>query len=436
MCCDGEVNGIHPPALLRAIYESRELYVREVLPGIFPFVDWLPVGDKYFRLPGRELGQPLSYKSCGLARRLGLRNLHIAFSGYWPERGANLVTRSFKEFEVQASICRFLASCPEGEIPPLIVASAGNTGNAYNFMTSLLGLPLYLVVPESALEHLRLPIQASARVVAVQGDYTDSIRVAEQLKPMLRAQTDGGIRNVGRRAGMGVVYLNAVLHPSQGTHRLFDHYFQAIGSGSGAIGTWEAVENLLRDGRFGNTRTRIHVAQNEPFTPVPDAWEQHSVDLIHYGTLETSIRVASVTASVLANRTPAYSVSGGIRDVLAASDGMAWKVTNVELFEAAQLFRETEGVDIAPAGAVATGALVKAACTGAIGPDDAVLLHITAGGFEIPWTEETIYTARPIARVKPNETESAFVIIHSDNLKQHAELITAPLIDYDSVIKR
>ena len=216
MCCDGEVNGIHPPALLRAIYESRELYVREVLPGIFPFVDWLPVGDKYFRLPGRELGQPLSYKSCGLARRLGLRNLHIAFSGYWPERGANLVTRSFKEFEVQASICRFLASCPEGEIPPLIVASAGNTGNAYNFMTSLLGLPLYLVVPESALEHLRLPIQASARVVAVQGDYTDSIRVAEQLKPMLRAQTDGGIRNVGRRAGMGVVYLNAVLHPSQG----------------------------------------------------------------------------------------------------------------------------------------------------------------------------------------------------------------------------
>ena len=70
--------------------------------------------------------------------------------------------------------------------------------------------------------------------------------------------------------------LHAVAHPDSGSGRLFDHYFQAVGSAAGAIAAWEAVELLLKDGRFGHTSTRVHMAQNEPFTPIPDSWERRS----------------------------------------------------------------------------------------------------------------------------------------------------------------
>jgi cysteate synthase len=412
--CDDELAGQHGPALLRAVYTAKKIQVRQHLPGVFQFSDWLPTNNFYFTLPERDLGKPFCYKSEGLGRWLGLRNLYIAFSGYWPEKGSTVVTRSFKEFEAQASIGRFLMAYRNQNIPPLIVASAGNAGNAYSFLTSLLGLPLYLVIPENGLHNLQLPIQTSARILAVRGDYSDAIQMAEQLRLHLNAQSDGGVRNIARRAGMSTVYLNAVAHPNEGTHLLFHHYFQAIGSGAGAIAAWEAVENLIQDGRFGKTLTRIHVAQNEPFTPIPDAWEEASRTLIGYPAEEVRVRVGSVTASVLANRTPAYSVAGGMHDVLTASKGIAWRISNFEVFESARRFRELEGMDISPAGAVAVGALFKAAASGKLAPEDRILLHITGGGKAMQRSDETIYSAEPTGVVAPHQIQEALTLMYDE----------------------
>jgi cysteate synthase len=410
--CDGEVTGAHGPALLRGQYACRQITVRDRLPGVFAYADWLPTNDYYFSLPDRPLGAPVSYRSVGLADRLGLANLFIAFSGYWPEKGAVLVTRSFKEFEAQASLARYLLAYRDQPTPPLIVASAGNTGNAYSYLASLLKLPLFLVVPDSALDTLVLPIETSARILAVRGDYVDAIEMAAQLQSSLAVQTDGGVRNLARRAGMGIVYLNAVLNARQGTGALFDHYFQAVGSGSGAIGTWEAVELLFQDGRFGRSRTRIHVAQNAPFTPIPDAWGQVSASTCVYSAQEARLRQAGVTASVLANGRPAYSIAGGLYDVLRLSGGEAWKVTNSELFDAARTFRDTEGVDAAPAGAVAIGALMKAVARGHVGRSDTILLHVTGGG--VSRGAERMYRAAPVAIVAPGAVNEAAAALRDD----------------------
>ncbi len=50
--------------------------------GIWRF-NWLPVHAPSFVQPG-----PSVYRSRGLAMHLGLENLHVAFNGYWPEKGA------------------------------------------------------------------------------------------------------------------------------------------------------------------------------------------------------------------------------------------------------------------------------------------------------------------------------------------------------------
>src|SRR5262245_30567937 len=86
LACDDERSGGHGPALLEAVYERRQLTVRRELPGVFGFLDWLPTSRRFLR-PAGELGRPLAYVSHGLAGRLGLARLTIAFSGFWPERG-------------------------------------------------------------------------------------------------------------------------------------------------------------------------------------------------------------------------------------------------------------------------------------------------------------------------------------------------------------
>jgi cysteate synthase len=354
----------------------------------------------------RELGRPCAYRSDGLARRLGLRRLTIAFSGYWPERGARLPTGTFKEFECQASVARYMAAFPTPDVPPLIVASAGNTGNGYNLLTTVLGVPLYLLVPESGLASQVLPVPSRAKLLVVRGDYSDAIALASKLETRLGAKADGGVRNVARRAGMAAVYLNAVAHPEQGAFELFEHYFQAIGSGSGAIATLEAVRALLRDGRFGTTVTRIHVAQNEPFTPIVDSWQAGAHDLVGYPAAEVSLRVSAVAAPVLTNRTPPYAMAGAMYDTLIESRGAGWRVTNQEAFRAARLFRETEGVEIAPAAAVATAALAQAVAEGAVGRDSRILLHVTGGGPEAR-ADHRRYKVEPCGWVDPDDEDSA-----------------------------
>jgi cysteate synthase len=409
--CDGELSGEHGPALLRAQYERRQITVRTNLPGIFKFADWLPTGAYYLKSQFGHLGEPYCYRSTHLAKRLGLKNLYIGFSGYWPARNANLVTRTFKEFEVQASIVYILQTLRGRPTSPFIISSAGNTANSYNYYTHLTGLPLYLFVPESGLGNLLLPFETQPTLIAVDGDYTDAIILADKVAQHCRLTRDGGVLNPGRRGGMGTVMLNAVCHPEQGSQCLFDHYFQAVGSGSGAIAAWEAVQLLRRDGRFGDTATRIHMAQNAPFAPIVQAWREGRQQLHPISEDEAYAQIAAVTAGVLTNRKPPYDLAGGLRDVLCRSSGAAWSVSNESVFNAARMFYALEGVDIGPAAAVALNALCQAVDSGVVKPHEHVLLHVTGGGREIQYSEQRVFQACPTLRVKPDELDAVLSAI-------------------------
>ena len=80
------------PSLVRAEYENRQFNPREDLDGLYRYADWLPIKRT---LKGSF--PPVTYRSEGLAGELGLENLYITFSGYWPDKGARMATCSFKE---------------------------------------------------------------------------------------------------------------------------------------------------------------------------------------------------------------------------------------------------------------------------------------------------------------------------------------------------
>lgn len=374
-------------ALLRTEYCRRRLLLAPYT-GIFRYLSWLPVSR-----PLLPSGGPVTYKSTGIACELGLSRLFISFSGYWPERGAALATGSFKELEAIVTMQRLYEL--GGRIP--VIASAGNTGRAFAGISAQYRRPVIIVVPETAIRMLwtRMPAR-DLFLVAVRGDYTDAIAVGNALTSVPGCVPEGGAKNVARRDGMGTVMLDAAVTLG----RMPDHYFQAVGSGTGAIAAWEAALRLQGDGRFGMALPRLHCAQNEPFIPMVKAWKQHrrTIDP-EIDMPDASNAVQAVMSPVLTNRKPPYAIAGGLYDALQATGGEMYGVSNTAGKEAAGLIRDAEGIDPDPAAAIATAALVQAAETGAIGKDDTILLNITGGGYERIHEDYTLYPLEPTASV-------------------------------------
>jgi cysteate synthase len=323
-------------------------------------MDWLPVKGP---IEGLDSG-PVTYKSRGLGRELGLGNLYISFNGCWPEIGARSATGSFKDLEAAPTL-RMRKDL--GNSSTLVVASAGNTARAFAQAASVAGQPVALVVPESAIKNLWITVEKGPlTIVSVKGDYFDAIQVAETISSLKGFSPEGGARNVARRDGMGTVVLDATLTLG----KLPQHYFQAVGSGTGGIATWEASMRLIDDGRFGKALPRLHLAQSLPNAPIYYSWKGCSREFCPGATFD----------EVLFNRRPPYGMPGGVCDALKATDGDVYGISRQEAEEAKRLFESSEGIDILNAPAIAVAALASAARSGAIGRSDVVLLNITGGG--------------------------------------------------------
>lgn len=352
-------------ALLVTSY--REKYFRDDKGDRLWRFNWLPVHTPSFNQEG-----PVVYLSEGLSNKLGLKNLHIAFNGYWPEKGAQLQTCTFKEYEAAVVLQNALESGLNG----LVVASAGNTARAFSHLSVMSGFPVLLVVPTMCLmEMWYLESSEAVPTFAVaDGDYADSIDVARRIAMTSGFPFEGGVKNIAKRDGLGAVLLEAVSR----TGRLPEHYFQAVGSGTGAIGVWEMAERFISDGRFGSRLPVLHLAQNFPFAPMTKAWEKGSRALFPEDLRPELI--GQITTRVLSTRYPAYSIKGGVYDALKATQGRMYGVDNRQVYRAMETFEETEGIDIVPAAGVAVAALERAVESGAVGSGDAILLNITGGG--------------------------------------------------------
>ena len=375
------------PTLLRALYLDKQLHVGDDSLGLYKFAGWLPIGRM---LKGSS--SPVTYKSQGLAKKLGLANLYITFSGYWPEKGALMSTCSFKETEAY-SVC---ARLDPDQKKVLVVASAGNTARAFARVCSDNQIPLLLCVPEDNMRALWFdePLNACVKLVVTQkgSDYFDAIHLSNLVCKCEGFITEGGAKNVARRDGMGTTVLSAATTIGQ----IPDYYFQAVGSGTGAIAAWEANIRLLADGRFGDHKMKLIVSQNDPFIPIYNAWKAGSREMLPYNDAEARTHVEEIDAKVLSNRKPPYSLVGGLFDALTDSRGDVMIMTNAESAEANHIFQETEGIDLHPAAAVATASLIKAVTDGIVEKDAVIMLNITGGGEERFKKEKTLHFLQPV----------------------------------------
>jgi cysteate synthase len=380
LCCgkdledDGRILGCpecRDPHLLRASYKKKQLKTGAMEEGLYRFSDWLPIQRE---LKGSSA--PVSYKSEGLAKALGMNNLWITCNGWWPEKGASMKTGTFKECEAYA-VC---ARIPENTEDVLVVASAGNTARAFMRVCSENNIPLVVCVPEDNLNSLwsDAPGADCIKVIACASgsDYFDAIALSNKLCEGAGFYPEGGAKNPARRDGMGTTVLSAAIEIG----KIPEFYFQAVGSGTGAIAAWEAALRLEEDGNFGRNKMKLMVSQNVPFQIIHDSWKADSRTLLGLDNNEARQQSQIINAKVLSNRKPPYSLPNGLYDALKASGGDVLLADNEEAEKAALLFEQSEGNDISPAAAVAVASLIKALESRQVHKNALVMLNITGGG--------------------------------------------------------
>jgi cysteate synthase len=397
-----ECDNRHVPSLLRTVYEKDKINVKEDRPGMFKFEDFLPVS--------RTLdvkGAPVTYRSEQLAKYLGLENLFIIFNGYWPEKGAYMETASFKELEAPSVLGRIPENCTD----TIVVASAGNTGRAFAYVCSRNHIPLVLVVPEENKDEIwsTEPYNSNVRLVCAGGnsDYTDAIKLAGKIIELKGFFPEGGAKNVARRDGMATTVLDA----AHRMRRIPDHYFQAVGSGTGGIAAWESYVRLREDGGYGDGKMTLHLSQNAPFTPITDAWNDGQRSFPELDEKRAKEDIRQIKAHVLSNRKPPYSIKGGVFDVMSDSSGRMYSVTNEEVIEAQELFAHYEKIDIHPAAGVALGSLIQAKEQNLIRNHDHIALNVTGGGENRVKNELQIHFLEPLVTFTDEE-------IHCDGIEE------------------
>jgi cysteate synthase len=180
----------HAPGLLTTRYDARKLEPDAKAGGIYRYGCWLPGRTRIARA-----SRSVTYQSEKLNSALGLSNLWIAFSGYWPERGAMLETATFKELEVVGVLSRM----PEQSYRALVVASAGNTAAAFAQACSENNIPCLIVVPESGMKKMLFayPLESCVKIICIMGaSYSDAILFADRRR---RSQERGPAGRHGYR---------------------------------------------------------------------------------------------------------------------------------------------------------------------------------------------------------------------------------------------
>lgn len=395
-------------SLIRAEYETRTFNPRNDLDGFYRYADWLPI-----RRTLKKSCAPVTYRSKELARHLGLNNLYITFSGYFPEIGARMETCSFKETEAY-SVC---ARIPEDNDRIMVVASAGNTARAFAKVCSDNNIPLLISIPEDNIDALwfTAPLNDCVKIIASPkgSDYFDAIALSDIVCKDDRFMAEGGAKNIARRDGMGTTLLSAV----ETIGRIPDAYFQAIGSGTGTIAVWENNLRLIKDGRFGTHKMRLYPSQNAPFTIMYDSWKCHSRNLVPLTPEDARSAAAEIDAKVLSNRKPPYALAGGLFDAIEDAGGDIFKVSNEDLRKWKNEFKRLEGIDIHNAAAVAVASLAAAIKEGVVNAEEVIMLNVTGGGEERAKTENAVFYAKPDLILDPEMPEESIIAHVSDLYK-------------------
>ncbi len=399
--------------LLQTEYPALPTHDRDSMG--FYGLSWLPL-----KRPFENQSGPVCFTHKALSDRLGLPHLSIVYSGYSATYGAYNTSGTFKEFEALGVLGRLGAT----HVRALVLASAGNTARAfitaYSAVQDRTFFPykLIVVVPDYALHELWSHYKKNPRITIValkNGDYSDAIALVSRITQRKGYIDEGGVKNVGRRDGMGSTFLSYYF----ANEGIPEHYFQAVGSASGAIAAWEIAKKLKHFGVSTHTHKQaqttlpiLHLSQNATLSPIVWAWEKKDTSIASMNERDFKQRIPSCYSSVLTNRLPPYSIAGGIYQICTESKAQVYGITWNEAKDAQALCKQEMGIDICASSAICVASLLAAIKKKTISSQDTILLNITGGGFK------ELRTALPSEQILPDITIDAVRDLVTTNMQE------------------
>ena len=325
--------------------------------SIWRYADFLP----FERPPKTALAAGVTplIRADRLAERLGLGEV-------WVKNDAANPTHSFKDRVVTVA----LAKAQELGYEVVACASTGNLANAVAAHAAAAGLESYVFVPSDLEEQKILATGIyGTKLVAVRGNYDDVNRLCTELS----SERDWAFVNVNVRPyyAEGSKTLAFEIAEQLG-FELPDRIVAPIASGSLFTKIARGFDEWREVGLVEGDLPAFNGAQPEGCSPVARAFENgHDVCRpVKPDTIAKSLAIGNPADGPYA------------LDLARRSGGGVDAVSDAEIRDGIKLLAETTGVFTETAGGVTTAVLAKLAASGAIGPDERVVVVITGEGLK------------------------------------------------------
>jgi len=323
------------------------------------YAAWLPVGPSTPVVSLGEGSTPL-VQARRLGEALGLRSLFLKIEGANP-------TGSFKDRGMVVAVAKAL----EDGARSVICASTGNTSASAAAYAAAAGLECVVVLPKGAiaLGKLLQALVAGARVVAVDGNFDDALRIVRGLAeqddhPVTLVNSVNPHRLEGQKT--------AAFEICDDLGRAPDVLAIPVGNAGNISAYWRGFVEYASAGIVGS-RPRMWGFQAAGAAPLV-----HGQPVERPETLATAIRIGNPAS---------WSKAIAARD---ESGGRIDAVTDDEILAAYRDLARLEGVFCEPSSAASVAGVSAAARRGELDPDATVVCVLTGNGLKDPHTAERI----------------------------------------------
>ena len=318
---------------------------------------FLPITDATPRLSLGEGATPL-IRAGRLARSIGLRYLYLKVEGQNP-------TGSFKDRGMVVAVAKAIESGARA----IVCASTGNTSASAAAYGAAAGLEVIVVLPRGqiALGKLLQALAAGARVIAVDGNFDDALRIVRALAeqdehPVTLVNSVNPFRLDGQKT--------AAFEVCDDLGRAPDILSIPVGNAGNISAYWAGFREYAEAGLARST---------------PAMWgfqAAGAAPLVHGRRVE---RPETVATAIRIGAPASWDKAVAARD---ESGGRIEAVTDDEILSAYRDLATLEGVFCEPASAASIAGLRKMAAAHKLDPDATVVAVLTGHGLKDPQTAE------------------------------------------------
>ncbi len=300
-------------------------------------------------------------KADNLAKELGVRTVYVK------DDSVCHPTFSFKDRVVAVA----LSKARELGFKTVACASTGNLANSVSAHGAYAGFERYIFIPHD-LEKAKImaSLVYNPHVVTVNGNYDDVNRLCGEIA----SKYNWGFVNVNLRPyySEGSKTFGFEIAEQLGW-RTPQHVVVPAASGSLLTKIWKAFNEFELLGLLnGPVKTKMHCAQPEGCSPISTA-------ILNNTDFIKPVKPKTIAKSLaIGNPADGYYA----RDIVKKSGGSAATVSDAEIQEGILLLARTEGIFTETAGGVTVACTKKLIQSGAIGPNDEVVIAITGNGMK------------------------------------------------------